>query len=91
MGAVERNLVDSNLYIRMFRAQRNMYLCGFTLFLMLILSRFQAMILELAQMQESAANLEDKVHIAINDYLHITRYYNSYLERQSSSKSRLKK
>lgn len=46
---------------RKFYSQRNMYLCGFTLFLSLILNRTYIMILEILQLEEKVKqNEQDK-------------------------------
>ncbi|KAF8427690.1 B-cell receptor-associated protein 31-like-domain-containing protein [Tirmania nivea] len=42
---------------RKFYSQRNMYLCGFTLFLSLILNRTYALILDVLRLEEAVANL----------------------------------
>lgn len=49
--AFDRNEVQA----RRFYAQRNMYLCGFTLFLSLILLRVSGLVLELADAREALA------------------------------------
>lgn len=43
---------------RKFYSQRNMYLCGFTLFLSLILNRTYIMILEVLRLEEKIKKLE---------------------------------
>lgn len=43
---------------RKFYSQRNMYLCGFTLFLSLILNRTYTLILEVLRLEESVKNYE---------------------------------
>lgn len=43
---------------RKFYSQRNMYLCGFTLFLSLILNRTYIMILEILQLEEKIKQYE---------------------------------
>lgn len=43
---------------RKFYSQRNMYLCGFTLFLSLILNRTYTMILEVLRLEEKVKSLE---------------------------------
>jgi len=45
---------------RKFYSQRNMYLCGFTLFLSLILNRTYIMILDNLRLEEKVARLEGK-------------------------------
>jgi B-cell receptor-associated protein 31 len=50
----------SEIQARKFYSQRNMYLCGFTLFLSLILNRTYLMILELLR-------LEDKIRLLQGD------------------------
>jgi len=42
---------------RKFYSQRNMYLCGFTLFLSLILNRTYALILDVLRLEEAVTNL----------------------------------
>lgn len=42
---------------RKFYSQRNMYLCGFTLFLSLILNRTYALILDVLRLEEAVATL----------------------------------
>lgn len=42
----------SDVQARKFYSQRNMYLCGFTLFLSLILNRFYVMILDVLRLEE---------------------------------------
>ncbi|MCJ1331560.1 hypothetical protein MMC10_008251 [Thelotrema lepadinum] len=48
----------SELQSRKFYSQRNMYLCGFTLFLSLILNRYYVMILDTLRMEEKVKRLE---------------------------------
>jgi hypothetical protein len=43
---------------RKFYSQRNMYLCGFTLFLSLILNRTYVMILDVLRLEEEVKNLK---------------------------------
>jgi B-cell receptor-associated protein 31 len=43
---------------RKFYSQRNMYLCGFTLFLSLILNRTYVMILEVLRLEEKVKRIE---------------------------------
>lgn len=45
---------------RKFYSQRNMYLCGFTLFLSLILNRTYVMILEVLRLEDKVKQLEGK-------------------------------
>lgn len=54
MGGSERMEVQA----RKFYSQRNMYLCGFTLFLSLILNRTYVMILDLLRLEEEVKNLK---------------------------------
>ena len=44
---------------RKFYSQRNMYLCGFTLFLSLILNRTYIMILDMLRLEEKVKRYED--------------------------------
>lgn len=46
------------MHARKFYSQRNMYLCGFTLFLSLILNRTYSMILELLLLEEKLEKYE---------------------------------
>jgi len=54
IGGSERMEVQA----RKFYAQRNMYLCGFTLFLSLILNRTYVMILDVLRLEEKVKRLE---------------------------------
>ncbi|KAK3201720.1 hypothetical protein GRF29_164g464366 [Pseudopithomyces chartarum] len=54
MGGSERMEVQA----RKFYSQRNMYLCGFTLFLSLILNRTYVMILDVLRLEEEVKNLK---------------------------------
>ena len=54
LGGSERMEVQA----RKFYSQRNMYLCGFTLFLSLILNRTYTMILETLQLEEKVKRYE---------------------------------
>ena len=54
MGGSERMEVQA----RKFYSQRNMYLCGFTLFLSLILNRTYTMILETLRLEEKVMRYE---------------------------------
>ena len=54
LGGSERMEVQA----RKFYSQRNMYLCGFTLFLSLILNRTYSMILETLQLEEKVKRYE---------------------------------
>jgi B-cell receptor-associated protein 31 len=54
MGGSERMEVQA----RKFYAQRNMYLCGFTLFLSLILNRTYVMILDVLRLEEKVKRFE---------------------------------
>ncbi|KAF7592793.1 hypothetical protein BBP40_012475 [Aspergillus hancockii] len=60
MGAAALGTDRMEVQARKFYSQRNMYLCGFTLFLSLILNRTYTMILEVLR-------LEDKVKILEGD------------------------
>jgi hypothetical protein len=53
-GGIERMEVQA----RKFYSQRNMYLCGFTLFLSLILNRTYVMILDVLRLEEEVKNLK---------------------------------
>ncbi|KAI9714571.1 MAG: hypothetical protein M1812_006376 [Candelaria pacifica] len=55
LGGSERMEVQA----RKFYSQRNMYLCGFTLFLSLILNRTYVMILDTLRLEERVKQLED--------------------------------
>jgi B-cell receptor-associated protein 31 len=52
LGGIERMEVQA----RKFYSQRNMYLCGFTLFLSLILNRTYVMILDTLRLEEELKN-----------------------------------
>lgn len=54
LGGVSRAEIQS----RRFYSQRNMYLCGFTLFLSLILNRTYKMVFELLEVKEKIQKLE---------------------------------
>lgn len=54
MGGSERMEVQA----RKFYSQRNMYLCGFTLFLSLILNRTYVMILDVLRLEEEVKTLK---------------------------------
>jgi B-cell receptor-associated protein 31 len=54
MGGSERMEVQA----RKFYSQRNMYLCGFTLFLSLILNRTYVMILDVLRLEEEVKSLK---------------------------------
>jgi len=54
MGGSERMEVQA----RKFYSQRNMYLCGFTLFLSLILNRTYVMILDVLRLEEELKNMK---------------------------------
>ena len=54
MGGSERMEVQA----RKFYSQRNMYLCGFTLFLSLILNRTYIMILDVLRLEEKVKGLQ---------------------------------
>lgn len=54
MGGSERMEVQA----RKFYSQRNMYLCGFTLFLSLILNRTYVMILDVLRLEEELKTLK---------------------------------
>ncbi|TID24586.1 hypothetical protein CANINC_003058 [Pichia inconspicua] len=53
-GTISRSEIQS----RRFYSQRNMYLCGFTLFLSLVLTRTYSMVFELLEVKEKIAKLE---------------------------------
>lgn len=54
LGGIERMEVQA----RKFYSQRNMYLCGFTLFLSLILNRTYVMILDVLRLEEEVKTLK---------------------------------
>jgi B-cell receptor-associated protein 31 len=54
LGGIERMEVQA----RKFYSQRNMYLCGFTLFLSLILNRTYVMILDVLRLEEEVKNFK---------------------------------
>lgn len=56
IGGVSRAEIQS----RRFYSQRNMYLCGFTLFLSLILNRTYSMVFELLEVKEKIKMLESE-------------------------------
>ncbi|KAL2890004.1 putative protein C9E9.04 [Ceratocystis lukuohia] len=58
MGAGIMGHERTEVQARKFYAQRNMYLCGFTLLLSLILNRTYSMILELIRMEEKVRTFE---------------------------------
>lgn len=55
-GGVSRAEIQS----RRFYSQRNMYLCGFTLFLSLILNRTYTMVFDLLEVKEKVKKLESE-------------------------------
>jgi B-cell receptor-associated protein 31 len=54
LGGIERMEVQA----RKFYSQRNMYLCGFTLFLSLILNRTYVMILDVLRLEEEVKTMK---------------------------------
>ncbi|KAK6461808.1 B-cell receptor-associated protein 31-like-domain-containing protein [Scheffersomyces coipomensis] len=61
-GVVQGNILGdrSEIQARRFYAQRNMYLCGFTLFLTLILTRTYSLVAELVTTKDKLDNLKSK-------------------------------
>eukprot|EP00010_Vexillifera_abyssalis_P002882 CAMPEP_0201551836 /NCGR_PEP_ID=MMETSP0173_2-20130828/10814_1 /ASSEMBLY_ACC=CAM_ASM_000268 /TAXON_ID=218659 /ORGANISM="Vexillifera sp., Strain DIVA3 564/2" /LENGTH=128 /DNA_ID=CAMNT_0047962185 /DNA_START=194 /DNA_END=576 /DNA_ORIENTATION=+ len=49
--------------IKIFRAQRNIYMSGFTLFLYLLLWRFQSMLKEISESQEKIGKLQTNLDV----------------------------
>ncbi|ODQ64961.1 B-cell receptor-associated 31-like protein [Nadsonia fulvescens var. elongata DSM 6958] len=66
-GAGFINADRSEIQARKFYAQRNMYLCGFTLFLTLILNRTYVMVFELLELKEQHKALKDGSNQAVGD------------------------
>lgn len=64
-GSISRSEIQS----RRFYSQRNMYLCGFTLFLSLVLYRTYSMVFELLNVKEKIAKLEKEGTVADNTEL----------------------
>ncbi|KAL2220861.1 putative BAP31 domain protein [Thermoascus aurantiacus ATCC 26904] len=60
MGAAALGTDRMEVQARKFYSQRNMYLCGFTLFLSLILNRTYVMILEVLRLEDKVKQLEGK-------------------------------
>ncbi|KAL1986456.1 hypothetical protein VTN96DRAFT_6376 [Rasamsonia emersonii] len=58
IGAAALGTERMEVQARKFYSQRNMYLCGFTLFLSLILNRTYIMILEVLRLEEKIKQLE---------------------------------
>ncbi|KAH3441326.1 hypothetical protein KXV60_004106 [Aspergillus fumigatus] len=58
MGAAALGTDRMEVQARKFYSQRNMYLCGFTLFLSLILNRTYTMILEVLRLEDRVKHLE---------------------------------
>ncbi|KAH1759072.1 hypothetical protein KXX56_004999 [Aspergillus fumigatus] len=58
MGAAALGTDRMEVQARKFYSQRNMYLCGFTLFLSLILNRTYTMILEVIRLEDRVKHLE---------------------------------
>ncbi|KAL1999913.1 hypothetical protein VTN02DRAFT_3808 [Thermoascus thermophilus] len=58
MGAAALGSERMEVQARKFYSQRNMYLCGFTLFLSLILNRTYIMILEVLRLEDKVKQLE---------------------------------
>ncbi|BFZ65233.1 Endoplasmic reticulum transmembrane protein 3 [Saitoella coloradoensis] len=58
-AAVGAEAYRSDMQARKFYSQRNMYLCGFTLFLSLILNRTYALITDILKMEETLARLQN--------------------------------
>ncbi|OJJ87641.1 putative BAP31 domain protein [Aspergillus glaucus CBS 516.65] len=58
MGAAALGTDRMEVQARKFYSQRNMYLCGFTLFLSLILNRTYTMILELLRLEDKVKHLQ---------------------------------
>jgi len=63
-GAAALGHERAEVQARKFYSQRNMYLCGFTLFLSLILNRTYTMILEVLQLEEKVKNYEGDSKVA---------------------------
>lgn len=59
-GSISRSEIQS----RRFYSQRNMYLCGFTLFLSLVLTRTFSMVFELLEVKEKIVKLEKDSNVA---------------------------
>jgi hypothetical protein len=60
VGAAALGSERMEVQARKFYSQRNMYLCGFTLFLSLILNRTYIMILEILRLEEKMKQYEGK-------------------------------
>ena len=58
---------------RKFYSQRNMYLCGFTLFLSLILNRTYALILEVLTLEEAVSGLRKESNEKGGDTAEVAR------------------
>ncbi|XP_061578450.1 B-cell receptor-associated protein 29-like [Cololabis saira] len=54
-----------HVYMKLFRAQRNLYICGFSLFLWLIMRRIMTLLNQTAVTLESSAGLEAQVDGAL--------------------------
>lgn len=58
---------------RKFYSQRNMYLCGFTLFLSLILNRTYALILDVLRLEEAVSSLRKESNASGGDAAEVAR------------------
>jgi len=61
-----------DLYLRMFRAQRNSYIVGFSLFLFLLLWRFKEMILELQTIEKKSSAVVSQAVNSQKEYDRLT-------------------
>jgi B-cell receptor-associated protein 31 len=54
---------EQAMNVKLFRAQRNLYLTGFTLFLSLLLNRFVSMIIDMADLQKRLETRADSIEL----------------------------
>lgn len=59
---------SSTLHMKMFRAQRNMYLTGFTMFLALVLNRFMVLINQMVKYEEQLEIVKKQVQSQLDPF-----------------------
>lgn len=79
-GGVSRAEIQS----RRFYSQRNMYLCGFTLFLSLIVNRTYNMVFELLEVKEKVKKLESESVSKVSDAADVSAEKKDLLEKIKS-------
>jgi B-cell receptor-associated protein 31 len=60
---------DTHFHMKVFRAQRNMYLTGFTVFMSLLLNRFINMVTQMSKIEEELATLKKMANNNANQAL----------------------